>query len=165
MPSLPCPFGSTCTKGLDGGIWTTIDIAFAEAKLLLDDHVKVHEQIVQEVSGSNSLKAERIARPQIKVKDSQIDEDTWEYFVHQWTTYKISTNIKDNAKQHLENCLGDEVTVVLFGRLGQTEWDRLTEPELLNAVKDVFVKKRNRMVIGSSLGVLSKDQISRFSNM
>ena len=55
----------------------------AEAKLLLDDHVKVHEQVVQEVSGGNSLKAERIARPQIKVKDSQIDEDTWKYFVHQ----------------------------------------------------------------------------------
>ena len=65
----------------------------------------------------------------------------------------------------MENCLGDEVTVVLFGRLGQTEWDRLTEYELLDKVKDVFVKKRNRMVIGSSLGVLSKDQISRFSNM
>ena len=147
MPKLPCPYGSACNNGEDGGTWKTVDIDFADAKLLLDDHVRMlHEQRAQEGTESNSLKAERIARPQIKVKNSQIDEDTWEYFVHQWTTYKISTNIKNNAKQHLENCLGDEVTVILFGRLGQAGWDKLTEPELLNAVKDVFVKKRNRMV-------------------
>ena len=96
-----------------------MDIDFADAKLLHDDHVKMlHEQRAQEGTENSSLKAERIARPQIKVKDSQIDEDTWECFVHQWTTYKISTNIKNNPKQHLENCLGDEITVILFGRLG-----------------------------------------------
>ena len=147
MPSLPCPFGSSCTSGEDGGTWTTVDLTFADAKLLLDDHIRmIHGQRTQEDAGNSSLKAERIARPQLRVKDSQIDEDTWEYFTHQWKTYKISTGIKDNAKQHLENCLGDEVTVILFGRLGQTEWDRLTESELLDTVKEVFVKKRNRMV-------------------
>ena len=36
--------------------------------------------------------------------------------------------------------------MILFGRLGQIEWDRMTEPELLDTVRDVFVKKRNRMV-------------------
>ena len=85
MPKLPCPYGSACNNGEDGGTWKTVDIDFADAKLLLDDHVRMlHEQRAQEGTESNSLKAERIARPQIKDKDSQIDEDTWEYFVHQY---------------------------------------------------------------------------------
>ena len=41
MPALPCPFGARCKDGPDGGVWVTIDIPFAEAKMLLDDHVKI----------------------------------------------------------------------------------------------------------------------------
>ena len=145
MPKLPCPYGARCKDGPQGAIWETIDIDFAEAKLLLDDHQKSHQFTVSPANNT-ALKAEKIQRPQIKIKDSQIEEDAWEYFLHQWSTYKSSTNLVDNAKQHLENCLGDEITLILFGRLGQSGWDSLSEEELLDKVKEVFIKKRNRMI-------------------
>ena len=145
MPKLPCPYGARCKDGPQGAIWETIDIDFVEAKLLLDDHQKSHQFTVSPANNT-ALKAEKIQRPQIKIKDSQIEEDAWEYFLHQWSTYKSSTNLVDNAKQHLENCLGDEITLILFGRLGQSGWDSLSEEELLDKVKEVFVKKRNRMI-------------------
>ena len=50
------------------------------------------------------------------------------------------------TKDHLESCLGNEVTQILFGRLGSEGWALLTEETLLQEVKNVFVKKRNRMV-------------------
>ena len=61
-------------------------------------------------------------------------------------TYKAQANLTVASKSHLESCFGDEVTVVLFGRLGQEGWDILTEETLLDNVKEVFVKKRNRMI-------------------
>ena len=36
--------------------------------------------------------------------------------------------------------------MILFGRLGQAGWEQLTEKTLLEEVRNVFVKKRNRMV-------------------
>ena len=42
--------------------------------------------------------------------------------------------------------MGDEVTKILFGRLGQAGWELLTEETLLEEVRNVFVKKRNRMI-------------------
>ena len=54
--------------------------------------------------------------------------------------YKRQANLTSGVKEYLEACLGDEVTHVLFGRLGQTEWDQLTETTLLNKVKDMFLK-------------------------
>merc|ERR1711867_266800 len=117
-------------------------------KMLLDDHVRVtHNQEVP--AGNNSAqqpRPEKLSKPQLKLKDGQLSKETWEYFKHQWQTYKTSANLTDSAKQHLEGCLGDEVTVILFGRLGQEGWDELTEDTLLDIVKEVFVKRRNRMI-------------------
>ena len=42
--------------------------------------------------------------------------------------------------------MGEEITKVLFGRLGEAGWSNLTEETLLNAVQNVFVKRRNRMI-------------------
>ena len=149
MPALPCPLGADCNKGPDGGTWFTVDIQFQEAKVLLDDHVKVahhQEAAAGDAPAAQQLRPEKLSRPQLKVKDGQVDEETWEYFKHQWQTYKTSANLTVSAKQHLESCLGDEVTVILFGRLGQAGWDQLTEDTLLEEVKEVFVKRRNRMI-------------------
>ena len=106
----------------------------------------VSSQFTVSPANNSALKAEKIQRPQIKIKDSQIEEDALEYFLHQWSTYKSSTNLVDNGKQYLEKCLGDEIKMILFGRLGQSGWDSLSEEELLDKVKEVFVKKRNRMI-------------------
>ena len=67
-------------------------------------------------------------------------------FLHRWNTYKAQANLTVSTKSHLESCLDTEVTMILFGRLGQAGWDQLTEKTLLEEVKNVFVKKRNRMV-------------------
>merc|ERR1711895_155487 len=128
-------------------MWFTVNIPFREAKVLLDDHVRIaHNQEVSAGDGpAQQLRPEKLSRPQLKLKDGQIDEETWEYFKHQWQTYKTSANLTVSAKQHLKSCLGDEVTVILFGRLGQAGWDQLTEDTLLDNVKEVFMKRRNRM--------------------
>ena len=148
MPALPCPLGANCNAGPGNTMWSTVDIAFRDAKMLLDDHVRViHKQEVP--AGNNPAQQhplEKLSRPQLKLRDRQINEETWEYFKHQWQTYKTSVNLTDSAKQHLEGCLGDEVTVILFRRLGQAGWDELTEDTLLDMVKEVFVKCRNRMM-------------------
>ena len=50
------------------------------------------------------------------------------------------------AKQHLESCLGDEVTHIMFGHLRQAGWNLLTEDMLLDTVKNMFVKQRNSII-------------------
>ena len=75
-----------------------------------------------------------------------MDEEAWEWFTHRWNTYKNQANLPVTTKSHLESCLGDNVTHILFGKISQTGWDKLTEELLLENVKNMFVKKRNRIV-------------------
>ena len=147
MPALPCPLGTGCDKGPDGAIWMTIDVPFdniAVAQKAVEDHVKFAHQAA--AAGAATMKAEKLVRPTLTLRDGLIDEEAYEYFLHRWTTYKTQASLTVATKSHLESCLGDEVTLVLFGRLGQDGWDRLDEATLLETVKEVFVKKRNRMV-------------------
>ena len=148
MPALPCPLGANCNAGPNNTMWSTVDITFREAKMLLNDNIRIAHN--QEVPGGNNPaqqpRPEKLSRPQLKLRNGQINEETWKYFKHQWQTYKTSANLTDSAKQYLEGCLGDKVTVILFGRLGQAGWDELTEDTLLDMVKEVFVKRRNRMI-------------------
>ena len=146
MPALPCPLGTRCTDGPDGGVWFTVDVPFEDARKLLEDHIKYSHQAAAAGAAPAQLKAEKLSRPHLKIKDGVIDEETWEFFEHQWNTYKTQASLTVATKQHLESCLGDEVTHILFGRLGQAGWDLLTEDTLLEAVKNVFVKRRNRMI-------------------
>ena len=148
MPALLCPLGAGCDKGPDDTMWFTVDIPFREAKVLLDDHVRIahHQEAATGDGPAQQLRPEKLSRPQLKLKDGQIDEETWEYFKHQWQTYKTSANLTVSAKQHLESCLGNEVTVILFGRLGHAGWDQLTKDTLLDNIKEVFVKRCNQMI-------------------
>ena len=143
---LDCPLGSACTSGPDGGIWKTKKINVNIALQLLEQHVRCVHQTVNVAPLDTPLKPEKLVRPVLKVRDGAIEEESWEFFTHQWASYKVQANLSASAKSHLESCLGDEVTIILFGRLGQTEWDKLDEKGLLREVKDMFVKKRNRMV-------------------
>ena len=85
--------------------------------------------------------AETLTRPHIKLNDSQIDEEEWEFFLHKWATYKTQANLKVN-----ESFLGEEITEILLGKHGQAGWELLTEQNLLNTVKDIFIKRRNRII-------------------
>ena len=146
MPVLPCPLGVRCTDGENNGIWKTIDIAFEQATELIDKHVRLAHQAAAAGAAPAQLKAEKLVRPTIKVKDNLIEEEAYEFFLHQWSTYKNQANLTHGAKQHLESCLGYDITHILFSRLGQTGWNLLTEQTLLDTVKEVFVKRRNRMI-------------------
>ena len=146
MPVLPCPLGADCTKGENDTTWKTVDIAFDQAQALVADHIKYAHQAAAAGAAPAQLKAEKLVRPSLKVKDSLIDEEAYEFFLHQWSTYKTQANLTHSAKQHLESCLGYDITHILFSRLGQAGWDLLTEQTLLDTVKEVFVKRRNRMI-------------------
>ena len=143
---LECPMGGACTSGPMGHIWKTQKINVSVAIQLLEQHVRCVHQAVGAGTTDVTLKPEKLIRPALKVRDGAIEEESWEFFTHQWATYKIQANLTASAKSHLESCLGDEVTLVLFGRLGQDGWNKLDEEGLLKEVKEMFVKKRNRMV-------------------
>ena len=70
-----------------------------------------------------------------------MDKEEWEFFLHKWATYKTQANLKVS-----ESCLGEEITEILFGKLSQAGWELLTEQNLLNTVKDVFIKRLNRII-------------------
>ena len=71
MPALPCPLGAGCNKGPDGTMWFTVDIAFREAKVLLDDHVRIahHQEVAAGDGPAQQLRPEKLSRPQLKLKD------------------------------------------------------------------------------------------------
>ena len=122
MLPLLCPLGADCDKGPDGTMWFTVDVEFREAKVLLEYIIRMaHNQEVTPTGDgpAQQLRPEKLSRPQLKLKDGQIDEETWEYFKHQWQTYKTSANLTVSAKQHLESCLWDKGKMIMFGRLGQ----------------------------------------------
>ena len=148
MPNivLECALGNDCTKGADGGIWKTPSVNQDLAMQLVEQHVKFAHQNVAAAPGAATLRAEKLVRPTVKVRDGVIEEEDWEYFQHKWNTYKTQANLTVSQKSHLESCLGDDITSVLFGRLGQQGWEQLTEATLLEEVRNVFVKKRNRMI-------------------
>ena len=149
MPALPCPLGNGCKSGPGEATWATVDVALEDAKWLLKEHLKNAHQVKDEAAGGDApatLKAEKLVRPSIRIRDGVIEDEAWEYFTHKWNSYKAQANLTVATKSHLESCLGDDVTAILFGRLGADGWDQLTEETLLDEVKNVFVKKRNRMV-------------------
>ena len=142
-----CPLGSGCNAGEDGGVWRTQKVQANVALQLLEQHVRfAHPTVNSSNTAGAALRPEKLVRPSIKIRDGVIDEESWEFFTHQWVTYKAQANLTIATKSHLESCLGDEITLVLFGRLGQQGWNDLSEESLLHEVKDMFVKKRNRMV-------------------
>ena len=146
MPIVSCPLGAVCDKGTDGGIWKTDNVTNELVKISIEAHVKYAHQAAAAGAAAATLKAEKLVRPTLQVRDGVIEGEAWEYFVHRWGTYKAQANLTVATKDHLESCLGNEVTQILFGRLGSEGWALLTEETLLQEVKNVFVKKRNRMV-------------------
>ena len=136
MSEQPCPLGSCCTDGPRNRIWFTVNIEFADTKTLLDNHVKVSHQGTGNSLALTQLKAKKIKRPHLKVKDGQIDKEAWEFILQHWATYISLAKVTLSTKQHLKGCLGDKVTLVLFSRLVQAGCDLLTEATLRDIVKE-----------------------------
>ena len=92
MPILPCPMG---TDGEDGATWKSVDIAFEQAQVA--DHVKFAHQNVAAGAAPAQLKAEKLTRPNIKVKDSQIDEEAF------WILLTPVDNLQGSGEPYCEH--------------------------------------------------------------
>ena len=107
MLALICPLGSHCTDGPSNGIWFTVNIEVANTKTLLDNHVKVNHWGTGNSLAPAQTKAKKIDRPQLEVRDGQIDEEACKLILHQWATHKSQAIVTLSTKQHLKNCLGN----------------------------------------------------------
>ena len=117
MPLLPSSIGGRCNEGENGDIWRSENLPFKQAQVLVRDHIRYARHHLTAGLALAQLKAKKLSRPSLSVKDNPVEEETYKFFLHQWETYKAQANLTTNSKQHLESCLGDEITVILFGRL------------------------------------------------
>ena len=132
------------------------NLPFEQAQELIRDHVWVTHHHLMAGPTPAQMKGEKLLRPSLKVKDNLVEEEGYKFVMHQWETYKAQANLTANAKQHLESCLDDEITSILFGRLGKEGWEALTEEGLLDNMKEVFMKRRNWMINRMKLRSLKK---------
>ena len=88
----------------------------------------------------------KLVKPSIPLKDGQIEEEGWQYFIHRFASFRLQAGPEEAAdyKYHLAECLGEEVSRAVFSR--QTRWEALTESQLLGEAKQICVKARNRAV-------------------
>jgi hypothetical protein len=140
-----------CGHGEDDEPWKTEDVEAAVAVQLLQIHRQDAHNTVGQAGGVPAAATSRLAKlvkPTLPLKDGQIEEEGWEYFLHRYESYKQQAGPEQegNAKQHLADCLGEEVARAVFSRLGQTRWEALTEAQLQAEAKLICVKARNRAV-------------------
>ena len=141
-----------CTQGTSGSAWQSEDTEGAVALELLKLHREdAHPRPEGQAAAAVPVGASRLAKlvkPSLALKDGQIEEEGWEYFIHRFASYKQQAGPEEaaNCKQHLAECLGEEVSRAVFSRLGQTRWEALTEPQLLEEAKLICVRARNRAV-------------------
>ena len=85
-------------------------------------------------------------KPKLSLKDGQIDESVWEFFEHEWEVYKVQANVTRHEKYLLAACLDVDIRQQIFNRLGKDGWEDLSETQLLDSVKEMFIRKKNRFV-------------------
>ena len=96
MPEILCSLAPDCDYVTDS------QATISEAIILLQMHEKA-KHVEQQVSTSNSLKADKVRRPTITGGGSSKD---WQYFVTRWEEYASATKLadKDKVLQLLECC-------------------------------------------------------------
>ena len=113
---------------------------------LVQQHLLYNHQQPQAPAPPAQPRAEKIEKPKLALKDGQLEETAWDFFLHEWTVYKVQTNVTERQKHHLAACLDREIRQQIFNRLGTDGWDALTENQLLDSVKEMFLRKKNRFV-------------------
>ena len=73
MPVVSCPLGTDCNKGTDGAIWKTENVNNDLVKELLETHVKYAHQGAAAGAGAATLKAEKLVRPTLQIRDGVIE--------------------------------------------------------------------------------------------
>ena len=138
-----------CTMGTEECDYKTPELQFDQAMAVLDRHLLgVHQQGGHpERQDATPARTGKFVRPRLELKDSFVDAEVFAFFVHRWKEYKsVSRVAADEAKQVLGQCLSDEVAMLVVGKYGPGAYDGMTEDALLNAVKEMVVRTRNKMV-------------------
>ena len=147
MPvSLQCPVNE-CVLGTNGAKWRTANLADETvAYNLVQQHLLYNHQQPQAPAPPAQPRAEKIEKPKLFLKDGQLEETAWEFFAYEWSVYKVQANVTARQKHHLAACLDRDIRQQIFNRLGTDGWEALTEEQLLEAVKEMFLRKKNRFV-------------------
>ena len=136
---VPCP-DTTCA-------YQTVEVEIEDAMKLLEMHERVAHQTQAPALATQTVKSEKVMRPQLVMKDSYVTEEAFSYFMHSWKEYKQLANVTTAVKQHLAKCLGEEVSTLIYGKYGSEGYDALTEDGLMEAAKGMVVKARNKLVM------------------
>ena len=138
-----------CTMGTGECDYETPELPPDLALAMLDRHLLgAHQQGGQQGrQDATPARTGKFVRPRLELKDSFVDEEVFAFFVHRWKEYKSVSGVKaENAKQVLGQCLSDEVAMLVVGKYGEGSYTTMTEDALINAVKEMVVRTRNRMV-------------------
>ena len=129
---LPCP-DTSCDY---------IMVEIADGLKLLEMYERVAHRAPVPAPANQTVKSEKVMRPQFVMKDGYVMEEAFSYFVHSWKESKQLANVK----QHFAKCLGEEVSTLLYGKFGPKGYDALTKDGLMEAAKGMVVKARNKLV-------------------
>ena len=89
---------------------------------------------------------QRVSPPKLILVDGKMEEAVWEAFAHAWANYKSAGNVQvGNENLLLASVLAETYTKV-FGRLGATAYEALTEQSLLERARELVVIRRNKLV-------------------
>ena len=138
---------ATCNLGPAGERWKTAALEDKTvAGNLVSEHLRYNHLLPVAQAPPAQLKPKKLDKPKLELKDGQVEETVWEFFSHKWTVYKVQANVTERQKHILEACLSPEIQQQIFNRLGQDGWAALNEAQLLESVKEMFVRKKNRFV-------------------
>ena len=111
LARLSCPV-SSCD-------YITEELEIENGKWLLEMHGRFGHAVPVPVGNvQQSVRPEKVRRPQLVVKEGFVTEEAFEYFEHAWDEYKTLAGVTTAVKQHLSSCLGEEVSTLLHARFG-----------------------------------------------
>ena len=131
---LPCP-ATQCD-------FKTIPLEFAQAKELLDIHVKVDHPAAA-AGGDGQRRPEKFPRPEISLDKSS---EEWSEFKVTWDQYKEEYGlVGPQLIRQLYACCSEEMKTSL-SRITAGQQFKKTEEQLLKLMKELAVRFQNPMV-------------------
>ena len=109
LARLPCPYPS-CD-------YITVEVERLDGMEMLKMHERaIHAVPVPVGNVHQPVRAEKVKRPQLVVKEGFVTEEAFGYFEHAWKEYKTLAAVTTAVKQHLSSCLGEEVSTLLSAK-------------------------------------------------
>ena len=124
-----------------------VSLTNEQLKTLMQDAVTAALGALQpssEAERPTQGKIKHAERPQI---DVGCNEDQWEFFQHEWKSYKRRTSIKNTQlSDELSACCTKDLRKILFDFVGSAALDKITEDQLLKNIKSAAVIGKNTSV-------------------